>query len=70
MISGATPASAPATGPNTAAINARRPYWIEILVLGTGLGIATNLPSTKKRAAPIPIATIVFTESFFIQIPP
>ena len=35
-----------------------------MFVLGTGLGIATNLPSTKKSAAPIPIATIVTTGDF------
>lgn len=46
------------------AIKPSNPYWTEILVSGTPLGIATNLPSTKKRAAPIPVATIVFTDNF------
>ena len=41
-----------------------------MLVFGTGLGIATNLASTKNRAAPIPMATIVFTDRFFIAFLP
>ena len=60
----------PATGPKRVAINARRPYWMEIVVFGTGLGIATNLPRTKKRAAPIPMATIVTTGDFLFIIFP
>src|SRR5699024_5797167 len=30
---------------------------MEIVVFGTGVGIATKRPSTKNRAAPMPIAT-------------
>jgi hypothetical protein len=51
-------------------MNAKRPYWMEMLVLGIGLGMATNLPRTKKSAAPIPIATIVLTVNFLIHLPP
>ena len=45
------------------------PYWKAILVLGIPLGIATNLANTKNKAAPIPVATTFFTESFFINFP-
>jgi hypothetical protein len=37
-----------------------------MLVLGTGLGMATKRPRTKNSAAPMPMATMVLTENFFI----
>lgn len=58
----------PARGPKSVAMKAKRPYWMEMFVLGTGLGIATNLPRTKNNAAPIPMATIVTTGDFLFIV--
>ena len=53
------PIRPPATGPYMAASRARTAYCRLMLVLGTGLGIATKRPRTKNNAAPIPTATTV-----------
>lgn len=53
------PIEPPATGPYMAASRARTAYCRLMLVLGTGLGMATKRPRTKNNAAPIPTATTV-----------
>ena len=62
------PISRPATGPKSAAMKASRPYWMEMLVLGTGLGMATKRASTKNSAAPMPMATTVTMGDFFMVV--
>jgi hypothetical protein len=37
-----------------------------MVTLGIGQGMAMNLPHTKNKAAPMPIATIDLTALFFM----
>ena len=60
------PIRAPATGPYMAASRPSTAYCRLMLVLGTGLGIATKRPRTKNRAAPMPTATKVLLFEFFM----
>ena len=60
------PIRPPATGPYMAANRPSTAYCRLMLVLGTGLGMATKRPRTKNRAAPIPTATKVLMLLFFM----
>ena len=60
------PMRPPATGPYMAASMPRMAYCRLMLVLGMPLGMATKRPSTKNRAAPMPTATTVLMEEFFM----
>ena len=63
------PIRPPARGPYMAASRPSTAYCRLMLVLGTPLGMATKRPSTKNSAAPMPMATTVLMEVFFMMIP-
>ena len=62
------PMSAPATGPYIVASMPRMAYCTEMLVFGMPLGMFTKRPRTKNSAAPMPTATTVLMEFFFILL--
>jgi hypothetical protein len=60
--------SIPARGPNIAAKTVKTAMPRLRFVFGTPEGMATKRMRTKKRAAPIPIATTVLTEITLLAI--